>query len=132
MASPRREDLLLIAIGLGWLLRTAYHHRKFGIIRTPPNGPIVAYFRSRSPPLSGRHTVRRRLLFHNLKYFEYFPVLHDLAHVRDEGLIRRLDLCSLVVFGPPPLRLHPDRSPVGASPPPSTRNPTPSAATWCS
>ncbi len=99
----RMEDILLIAIGLGWLLRTAYYHRKFGIIRTPINGSIGAYMMaSLIATLFGVTLGNVRIeagIIHNLKYFEYFFFYFMiLAHVRDKQTIRRLITFSFIVF----------------------------------
>lgn len=99
----RFEDLILLAVGLGWLLRTAYQNRRFGIIRTPLNTPIVVYMAvSIIATLLGALSGGLNLLpgiVHNLKYFEYFFIFFMiLAHVRDSEIIARIIRLSLLMF----------------------------------
>ena len=99
----RLEDVLLIAIGVGWLLRTAYQKRRFGIARTSVNVAIVIYMvasiastllgvvSGSVKPMSG--------LFNNLKYFEYFFLFFMiLAHVRRKESISRIVAVIFIVF----------------------------------
>lgn len=101
--SVRLEDLLLVAVGVGWLLRTAYQRRHFGIIRTRLNAPImlfmaVAIVATLMGILRGSVSVLPGI-FNNLKMFEYFFIfLMILAHVRDQKTIKGVVTAMLVVF----------------------------------
>jgi O-antigen ligase len=100
----RLEDILLIAVGLGWLLRTTYYHRRFGIIKTPINGSIGAYMMiSLIATFFGVTLGNVKIetgIIHNLKYFEYFFLYFMiLAHVRNKQTISRLITFTLIVFG---------------------------------
>ncbi|MBN1674490.1 MAG: O-antigen ligase family protein [Kiritimatiellae bacterium] len=99
----RAEDVLLVAVGLGWMLRSAYIGRRFGIVRSPVNAAIWWYMTaSIIATLLGviGGTVRPKSgLFHNLKYFEYFFLYFMiLAHVRQRRAGIRMIWALLVVF----------------------------------
>ncbi len=101
--SMRLEDLLLVAVGVGWLLRTAYHRRHFGIIRTRLNAPIMLYVAAAfvSTLLGILHGSVNVLpgIFHNLKVFEYFFIFFMiLAHIRSQKTVRGVIIAMLVVF----------------------------------
>lgn len=99
----RLEDMLLIAIFCGWLLRTAYQRRHFGIIRTPVNLAIGCYMAaSVVATLLGVVGGVVRLeagLVHNLKYFEYFFLYFMiLAHVREKQVVTNMLVAILIAF----------------------------------
>ncbi|MBI3987545.1 MAG: O-antigen ligase family protein, partial [Lentisphaerae bacterium] len=99
----RLEDMLIVAVGCGWVLRTAYQRRHFGILKTPVNRAIILYVlacvvATLLGVIAGR--VRWEAgLFHNLKYFEYFFLFFMiLAHVRSRQTIRRILKAMLWAF----------------------------------
>lgn len=99
----RLEDILLIAVGCGWLLRTAYQKRQFGIFRTAVNPAIGLYIAvciiaTMLGVVGG--TVRLEAgIVHNLKFFEYFFLFFMiLAHVREKVIINRMLIVLLFVF----------------------------------
>ena len=99
----RVEDVLLVATGLGWLLRTAYLGRQFGILRTPVNSAIGYYIAASTictllGVIDGAVHLDRGF-FHNVKYFEYFFLYFMiLAHVREKRDIRRMLIAMVIVF----------------------------------
>lgn len=99
----RVEDVLLVATGCGWILRSAFLGRHFGILRTPVNAAIGYYIAASSVcTLIGVIAGSVRLdagFFHNLKYFEYFFLYFMiLAHVRDKRYARGMIVALLIVF----------------------------------
>ncbi|MBI2439804.1 MAG: O-antigen ligase family protein [Lentisphaerae bacterium] len=99
----RLEDLILIAVGCGWLLRTAYQKRQFGIMSTPVNPAIWFYIATfvvatMLGVLGG--TVRLEAgIVHNLKFCEYFFLFFMiLAHVRKKEIIGKMLAAMLVAF----------------------------------
>lgn len=100
----RLEDVLLFAVACGWLLRTAYQRRHFGILNTPVNKPLLVYMgmsllATLFGILGGRVKILAGLM-NNLKYFEYaFLFFMVLAHVRSrEAIIRMVDATFLAFF----------------------------------
>ncbi|MBU4212183.1 MAG: O-antigen ligase family protein, partial [Verrucomicrobia bacterium] len=101
--SLRLEDILLIAVGCGWLLRTAYQKRHYGIMRTPVNPAIGCYIAaSVIATMLGviGGTVRLEAgIIHNLKFFEYFFLFFMiLAHVREKKIVTNMFIAMLLVF----------------------------------
>lgn len=100
----RLEDVIMAAVVLGWILRSAYMGQHFGIIKTPVNAAIWLYIgASIIATLFGllRGSVRFFLvgLFHNLKYFEYFLLYFMiLAHVRRKEVIVRMIWAMFIAF----------------------------------
>ncbi|MFO7870646.1 MAG: O-antigen ligase family protein [Kiritimatiellia bacterium] len=100
----RLEDIIMFAVVLGWILRSAYGGRRFGIVKTPVNAPIWIYMGiSVTATLLGlfRGSVDSFSagLFHNLKYFEYFLLFFMiLAHVRRKEVVVHMILAMLIVF----------------------------------
>ncbi|NCC49609.1 MAG: O-antigen ligase domain-containing protein [Spartobacteria bacterium] len=99
----RVEDVLLVATGMGWLLRTAYLGRHFGIPRTPVNSTIGYYIAASAIctllGVIGGSVRLDRGFFNNLKYFEYFFLYFMiLAHVRDKQDIKHMIIAMLIVF----------------------------------
>jgi hypothetical protein len=100
----RLEDVLLFAVACGWLLRTAYQRRHFGILNTPVNRPLLIYMgvsllATLFGILAGRVQIFSGLM-NNLKYFEYaFLFFMVLAHVRTrEAIVRMVDATFLAFF----------------------------------
>ncbi len=103
VVAVRLEDLLLLAVGIGWILRTAYRRRQFGIMQTGVNAPMALFMAvSVLSTLLGVLADRVRPptgFFHNLKLFEYFFLFYMiLAHVRDRKTIRGILLAMFVAF----------------------------------
>lgn len=101
--SLRLEDILLIAVGCGWLLRTAYQKRHYGIMRTPVNPAIGCYIAaSIIATMLGAIGGIVRLevgIIHNLKFFEYFFLYFMiLAHVREKKIVTNMFIAMLLVF----------------------------------
>ena len=99
----RLEDVLLVAIGVGWLLRTAYQKRRFGIARTSVNVAIAMYMTASIVctllSVVNGHVKPMTGLFNNLKYFEYFFLFFMiLAHVRRKEHIARIVKAMFIVF----------------------------------
>lgn len=100
----RLEDVIMFAVVLGWMLRSAYRGRRLGIVKTPVNAAIWIYMAtSIIATLFGvlRGSVRGFWagFFHNLKYFEYFVLFFMiLAHVRKREIITRMIWAMLLVF----------------------------------
>ena len=99
----RFEDVLIMAVAIGWLLRTTFHGRQFGIVRNSLNKYIGAYILlSVVSTLMGVIFGGVRMetgLFHNLKYFEYFLLYFMiLAHVREKQIISRMIGVMIFVF----------------------------------
>jgi len=101
----RLEDLIMVAVVIGWMLRSAYMGRRFGIMQNSVNPAIWAYMGiSIVATLLGvlAGSVRHPLaaFFNNLKYFEYFLLYFMiLAHVRDKTTIVHMIWALLIVFG---------------------------------
>lgn len=99
----RLEDILLVAVGCGWLLRTAYYKRQFGIIRTGVNAGIWVYIAAcvvatMLGVIAGAVNLKTGVI-HNLKYFEYFFLFFMiLAHVRSKKIISNMLVAMIVVF----------------------------------
>lgn len=99
----RLEDILLAAVACGWLLRTAYQRRHFGILQTPVNRPLLVYMSVSLLAtifgiLAGNVKILSGLM-NNLKYFEYtFLFFMVLAHVRDREAIRRMANATFMAF----------------------------------
>ncbi|MFA7158858.1 MAG: O-antigen ligase family protein [Kiritimatiellia bacterium] len=99
----RLEDILLVAVGCGWLLRTAYDNRRFGIVRTGVNTGIGIYVLAcLTATMLGviNGTVNLKTgVFHNLKFMEYFFLFFMiLAHVRSKKIISRMLVAMMIVF----------------------------------
>jgi O-antigen ligase len=99
----RLEDVLLMAVGCGWLLRTAYDKRKFGIVRTGVNTGIGIYIAvsvvATMLGVIGGSVNMQSGIFNNLKYFEYFFLFFMiLAHVRSKKIITRMLVAMMIVF----------------------------------
>ena len=99
----RVEDVVLVATGIGWILRSVYLGRQFGIVRTPVSGAIGYYMAaSIVATLLGVMDGTVKLdtgFFHNLKYFEYFFLfVMILAHVRSSVYAKNMIVAMLVVF----------------------------------
>ena len=99
----RLEDILLIAVGCGWLLRTAFQKRQFGIIRTAVNPAIGLYIAAcviaTMLGVVGGTVLLEAGIIHNLKFFEYFFLFFMiLAHVRTKVTINRMLIVLLLVF----------------------------------
>lgn len=100
----RLEDLVMIAVVLGWMLRSAYTGRRFGILRSPVNMPIWAYMAASIVAtllgvLAGSVRYPRAAFFNNLKYFEYFLLYFMIvAHVRDKTTVVRMLWALFIVF----------------------------------
>jgi O-antigen ligase len=91
----RVEDLVLTAVTVAWLARTAIF-KELGLIRrTPLNAPIFAYGVSLVlATLLGVYTGNVRPMrgfFYTVKYIEYFVVFFMAAnYIRDARQVRRL------------------------------------------
>lgn len=100
----RLEDIILLAVAMGWTLRSAYTGRHFGIIKTPVNSAIWIYMAiSIIATLLGILLGSVRSLFagimHNLKYFEYFLLFFMiLAHVRKKEFVAHMIKAMFIVF----------------------------------
>lgn len=100
----RLEDIIMLAVVAGWILRSAYSHRRHGIINTKVNAAIWIYMgASIIATLLGtiQGSVRSFVsgLFNNLKYFEYFLLFFMiLAHVRAEKVIKNMLRALFIVF----------------------------------
>lgn len=99
----RMEDILLVAVGCGWLLRTAYDNRRFGIVRTGVNTSITVYIlacliATLLGVIEGSVNLKTGI-FHNLKFIEYFFLFFMiLAHVRNKQIISRMLVAMMIVF----------------------------------
>lgn len=99
----RLEDVLLVAVGCGWLLRTAYYKRRFGIVRTGVNTAIGVYIAACVVAtllgvIGGTVNLKTGVI-HNLKFFEYFFLFFMiLAHVRSKKIITKMLVAMIVVF----------------------------------
>ncbi|MDO8465868.1 MAG: O-antigen ligase family protein [Gallionella sp.] len=99
----RLEDILLVAVGCGWLLRTAYDKRQFGIVRTGVNTAIGVYIAACVVAtllgvIGGTVNLMTGVV-HNLKFFEYFFLFFMiLAHVRSKKIITKMLIAMIVVF----------------------------------
>ncbi len=99
----RVEDVILVAVGIGWILRSAYLRKSFGIMKSPVSGAIGYYIAiSTICTLLGAIDGKVKLdvaFFHNLKYFEYFFLFFMiLAHIRRVEDIRGMITAMLVVL----------------------------------
>lgn len=101
--SLRLEDILLVAVGCGWLLRTTHQKLQFGIMRSAVNPAIgfyvaVCVIATMLGVVGG--TVRLEAgIVHNLKFFEYFFLFFMiLAHVRKKEIISKMLIALLLVF----------------------------------
>ncbi len=100
----RLEDIILIAVVIGWILRSAYMGRHFGIIKTPVNSAIWIYIGvSIIASLQGILLESVKSLFsglmHNLKYFEYFILFFMiLANVRKKEIVIHMIEAILIAF----------------------------------
>jgi MFS family permease len=100
----RLEDVIMFAVVMGWILRSAYRGRHFGIVRTPVNGAIWAYMAASIVAtllgvLAGSVRSFAAGFFNNLKYFEYFLLFFMiLAHVRSRDEIKRMFWALFLVF----------------------------------
>ncbi len=80
----RSEDILLVLLGFGWLIRTAVH-KDLGLFRpTPLNGPIAIYvavylFATLAGFIAG-HVRGITGFFYVLKYIEYFIVYFIISN----------------------------------------------------
>ena len=101
--SLRLEDILLVAVGCGWLLRTAYEKRQFGIVRTGVNTGIGVYIAvcviaTMLGVIGGTVNLKTGVI-HNLKFFEYFFLFFMiLAHVHSKKIITKMLVAIMVVF----------------------------------
>jgi len=99
----RLEDILLVAVGCGWLLRTAYENRRFGIVRTGINTSIGVYLlacltATMLGVINGNVNLKTGI-FHNLKFLEYFFIFFMiLAHVRSRKTIARMLIAMIIAF----------------------------------
>ena len=91
----RAEDLLLIVIALSWLAKTAVNKELGVVLKTPLNGPIVAYIATHFLAtlvgyLTG--TVKSAAgFFYVLKYTEYFVIYYMVVNnVQDRSQAWRL------------------------------------------
>jgi O-antigen ligase len=91
----RAEDLLLLAIALSWLAKTAVNKELGVVLKTPLNGPIVAYIATQLLAtlvgyLTG--TVKSAAgFFYVLKYTEYFIIYYMVVNnVQDRSQAWRL------------------------------------------
>lgn len=100
----RLEDVVMTAVVLGWMLRSAYIGERFGIIKTPVNSAIWIYMGASVIAtllglLGGSVQTLSAGILHNLKYFEYFLLYFMiLAHVRRKEIIVRMIYAMLIVF----------------------------------
>jgi O-antigen ligase len=100
----RLEDIIMFAVVLGWILRSAYQGKHASIVRTDITPAIWTYMAaSVICTLLGilNNTIRfpASAMFHNLKYFEYFLLFFMiLAHVRKPETIRNMIIAMLIVF----------------------------------
>lgn len=99
----RLEDILLVAVGCGWLLRTAYDKRRFGVVRTGVNTGIGVYIAvsvvTTMLGVIGGTVKLKTGIIHNLKFFEYFFLFFMiLAHVRSKKTIINMLGAMMVVF----------------------------------
>lgn len=100
----RLEDLILVAVALGWMLRSAYTGRRFGVLHNPVNPAIWAYMAASIVAtllgiLSGSVRYPLAAFFNNLKYFEYFLLYFMImAHIRDKTTVVRMISALLIVF----------------------------------
>ncbi|AKJ63484.1 O-antigen ligase family protein [Kiritimatiella glycovorans] len=98
----RVEDIALVILVLGWLMRSFITGRH-PIIHTPANGPIAAYVAAFTVAtllgiLRG-NVVPRSGFFYSLKYFQYFLLFFMvLASVRDIGDAKKLFFLSILVY----------------------------------
>jgi len=101
----RLEDVIMFAVVLGWILRSAYHGRRFAILKTPINASIWIYVAASIVAtllgvLRGSVGAFWAGFFHNLRYFEYFLLFFMiLAHVREKTEIKRMIWAMFIVFG---------------------------------
>ncbi|MFC1454343.1 O-antigen ligase family protein [Verrucomicrobiota bacterium] len=99
----RLEDILLVAVGCGWLLRTAYDRRHFGIARTGVNTSIGVYIAvcvvaTMLGVIGGTVNLQSGFI-ENLKFFEYFFLFFMiLAHVRSKKIITNMIIAMIVAF----------------------------------
>lgn len=99
----RLEDVLLVAVGCGWLLRTAYDKRQFGIVRTGVNTAIGVYtavfvVATMLGVVGGTVNLKTGGFF-NLKFFEYFFLFFMvLAHVHSKTTITKMLVAMIIVF----------------------------------
>ena len=100
----RLEDIIMFAIVLGWILRSAYMGRHIGIVKTPVTPAIWVYISASVIAtllgvLAGSVRYPLSALFHNLKYFEYFLLFFMiLAHVNKKEFLTRMIWAMLIVF----------------------------------
>lgn len=100
----RLEDIIMFAVVLGWMLRSAYMGQHFGIVKTPVNAAIgiyigVSVIATLLGLLGGSVRFFFAGLFHNLRYFEYFLLFFMiLAHVRRKEIITRMIWAMFIVF----------------------------------
>lgn len=100
----RLEDIIMLAVVLGWMLRSAYMGQHFGIVKTPVNAAIWIYMgASIIATLLGLlgGSVRFFLVgfLHNMRYFQYFLLFFMiLAHVRRKEIVARMIWAMFIVF----------------------------------
>lgn len=100
----RLDDVIMAAVVLGWILRSAYQGRHAGIIKTSITPAIWVYMgvsivATLLGILIGSIQFPLSALFHNLKYFEYFLLFFMiLAHVRKKETVSRMLWAMFLVF----------------------------------
>lgn len=100
----RLEDVIMVAVVLGWILRSAYMGQHFGIIKTPVNTAIWIYMAACVIAtlfgyLGGSVRSLSAGILHNLKYFQYFLLYFMiLAHVRRKEIVVRMIWAIFIVF----------------------------------
>lgn len=100
----RIDDVILFAVVLGWILRSAYQGRHAGIVKTSITPAIWTYMAvsiiaTLLGMLAGTIRYPASALFHNLKYFEYFLLFFMiLAHVRSKETVSKMIWAMFIVF----------------------------------
>ncbi|MBN2301735.1 MAG: O-antigen ligase family protein [Lentisphaerae bacterium] len=100
----RLEDIIILAVAGGWMLRSAYTGRRHGIIHTHVNSAIWIYMGASFVAtllgsIRGSVSSFASGIFNNLKYFEYFLLYFMiLAHVRTKQAVVRMIWAMLTAF----------------------------------